>query len=497
MFSRYYAECRKPGTVFRCFKSVNASPAAAGTGTARPEGVRRGRGTDTMHLADMQNSLVRVTERVLTWRRRRRLRRKEKQKRKNQILDWIQALLWAAVVVLIVNQYVLQAYAVPSASMEDTIQKEDRLFVDKMVYGPELVPGYGKLPGAQARRGEIIVFLNPNYFAEMGRAVPAVEELFNRLIYMLTFTLVNRDINAKGEVAVHFLVKRLIGLPGEQVRMRGGRIEVKQAAENGWTAEETLKHQYQPLAYTLQKKFYPYEDYPMIRDYVTMHARLQAGLSAPANARELEDKYIRLYCAARSGGNAAVAGMDAATLDVNYRFFMLVESGLHDPQTEHWTREQIADAYHKKVLRELRVRGVDEESLDSAALEREYKKAMLAYNGMPAERIRKLSDEALDKAYADAPVKYYYPGLPGTDEYYEAYWSGYTACAIDPANASERNRFVRRVLGWYIPTDRFWPMGDNRDNSKDARWFGSVRTANLLGRSLFRFWPIPRIGAVR
>src|SRR4030042_6056465 len=100
-----------------------------------------------MRLADIENRVIRFTERLLTWRKRRRLRRKERQKRKNQIVDWVQALLWAAVVVLIVNQYVLQAYAVPSASMEDTIQKEDRLFVDKMVYGPELVPGYGKAPG--------------------------------------------------------------------------------------------------------------------------------------------------------------------------------------------------------------------------------------------------------------------------------------------------------------------------------------------------------------
>ncbi len=449
-----------------------------------------------MRLADIENRVIRFTERLLTWRKRRRLRRKERQKRKNQIVDWVQALLWAAVVVLIVNQYVLQAYAVPSASMEDTIQKEDRLFVDKMVYGPELVPGYGKLPGAQAKRGEIIVFLNPNYTTEMGREVPAVEELFNRLLYMLTFTLVNRDVNARGEVAVHFLVKRLIGLPGEQVRMRGGRIEVKQAAENEWTPEAALKEQYHPLAYTLQKKFYPYDEYKTIRDYVTMHARLKAGLPADSGARDLEDAYVRLFCAPRVGGEHVVAGMDAATLELNYQFFVIVDAGLHDSRTQKWTKEQIRDAYRKKIIRDFRVRGVDPDKLDGESLERVYRKAILAYNGIPAARLEVLSDAELATAYTAAGVKYYYSGLPGTDEYFESYWSGYAACSINPDSVSDRNRFARRALGWYLPTDRFWPMGDNRDNSKDARYFGSVKTANLLGRSLFRFWPLHRIGAV-
>ena len=97
----------------------------------------RGRGSRSMRLSEVEPFLIKHTERYLTWRKRRKLTRKAKQKRKNQILDWVQALLWAAVVVLILNQYLIQAYAVPSGSMEDTILGGDRLFVDKLVYGPE------------------------------------------------------------------------------------------------------------------------------------------------------------------------------------------------------------------------------------------------------------------------------------------------------------------------------------------------------------------------
>ncbi|HEQ71694.1 MAG TPA: S26 family signal peptidase, partial [Spirochaetia bacterium] len=146
------------------------------------------------HWAQWEKWITGTTERLLTWRKRRKLRKKEKQKRKNQILDWVEALLWAAVVVLFINQYLLQGYAVPTGSMENTILGEDRLFVDKLVYGPELVPGWGKIQGAKPNRGDIVVFVNPNYRSEIGRDISGFEELLHRLVYMLTFTLVNLDV---------------------------------------------------------------------------------------------------------------------------------------------------------------------------------------------------------------------------------------------------------------------------------------------------------------
>jgi signal peptidase I len=40
-------------------------------------------------------------------------------------------------------------------------------------------------------------------------------------------------------------------------------------------------------------------------------------------------------------------------------------------------------------------------------------------------------------------------------------------------------------------------MGDNRDNSRDARYFGTVSLDKVLGKGLFRYWPIYRIGVIR
>jgi signal peptidase I len=50
-----------------------------------------------------------------------------------------------------------------------------------------------------------------------------------------------------------------------------------------------------------------------------------------------------------------------------------------------------------------------------------------------------------------------------------------------------------------IPPDSFFMMGDNRDNSRDSRYFGMVRRQALIGRPLFIYWsydsgPYPKGG---
>ena len=34
-----------------------------------------------------------------------------------------------------------------------------------------------------------------------------------------------------------------------------------------------------------------------------------------------------------------------------------------------------------------------------------------------------------------------------------------------------------------VPPDQYFVMGDNRDNSRDSRWFGCVERSSIVGRA--------------
>lgn len=56
----------------------------------------------------------------------------------NAALEWLDAIIFAVVVVTFINIFFFQAFKIPSSSMESSLYTGDHLFVDKLTYGPRL-----------------------------------------------------------------------------------------------------------------------------------------------------------------------------------------------------------------------------------------------------------------------------------------------------------------------------------------------------------------------
>ncbi|MDE7120448.1 MAG: signal peptidase I [Muribaculaceae bacterium] len=182
--------------------------------------------------------------------------KKSKNKATRTVMSWVDAIVYALVLVYFVFAFLGQNYQIPSSSLEKTLLTGDYLFVNKTTYGPrvpmtpvyfplvhnELPFGLGKSyldnPSVKYRRlkglrnveaGDIVVFNfpagdsvmsrmpNPDYYQLLhiyGRDhLMAHPEQFGKLIW--------RPVDRRENY-----VKRVVGLPGQRISIVDGDIFV-------------------------------------------------------------------------------------------------------------------------------------------------------------------------------------------------------------------------------------------------------------------------------
>ena len=62
----------------------------------------------------------------------------KKGEKRNVLLDWLDAIIFALIAVIFINIFFFQAFKIPSSSMENSLMTGDYLFVSKLAYGPKI-----------------------------------------------------------------------------------------------------------------------------------------------------------------------------------------------------------------------------------------------------------------------------------------------------------------------------------------------------------------------
>ena len=110
--------------------------------------------------------------------------------RKSTAREYFESIVIAVILALFVRTWVVQAFTIPTGSMEHNLLVGDYLLVNKFVFGPALADGERVvLPMGSVRRGDIVVFKFP------------------------------RDPDRD-------FIKRIIGLPGETLEVRDKRVYI-------------------------------------------------------------------------------------------------------------------------------------------------------------------------------------------------------------------------------------------------------------------------------
>ena len=139
-----------------------------------------------------------------------------------EFVDWIDAFFWSIFTVLIFQIFLMQLYEIPSESMVPTFLIKDRVFVSKIDCGPKFPLTEVGLPDFRKyKRGDTIVLRNPHYSMDRKSEVKTVT---SQLIYMFSLMTINLNKDTDGELKADPLVKRITGLPGEQLVMQDGTL---------------------------------------------------------------------------------------------------------------------------------------------------------------------------------------------------------------------------------------------------------------------------------
>ena len=177
----------------------------------------------------------------------------------NALLDWLDAIIFAVVVVTFINTFFFQAFKIPSSSMESSLYTGDHLFVSKLAYGPKLpqtpltIPfthnviggkesystliqsDYRRLKGfGKVKTGDYVVFGFPHGDTILTKA-PADD-------YYMAVRTIGREqvIRQYGPLKVrpadkkdHY-VKRCVAVAGDTLEIRDGQVYVNGIAQENW-----------------------------------------------------------------------------------------------------------------------------------------------------------------------------------------------------------------------------------------------------------------------
>jgi signal peptidase I len=126
--------------------------------------------------------------------------------RKSTAREYFESIVVAVILALFIRTFVVQAFKIPTGSMEPNLLVGDHLLVNKFVFAPTAAPlEHAVLPMRDIRRGDVVVFKFP-------------EEP-------------ERDF-----------IKRVIGLPGDTIELRNRQVLI-----NGAKIDEPYAHYLFPV----------------------------------------------------------------------------------------------------------------------------------------------------------------------------------------------------------------------------------------------------------